>query len=238
MDNNINKRHAQLPNGMSGGGCSPKDQFIYLVIKMCDGDGGCYPSLETISRKSGYSVPVVRECIRNLISAGYISMEHIGKKNYYYFNVCDGFEVFSPEFIECDDLSPLAKSNIVAIQQHMFKGVRGYGKVSYSNRELAKLINTNESNIRKSYRELERKGYLTLSPNLSRDPETGCKLTTKIFHLGELGQSVIWALRSHEERLNKVDKDVDELKKENQEMRKMLDALMRERDVEPEKYIM
>lgn len=193
MDTKINKSHAQLPNGMGLNGLDPKDQLTYVVIRSYDKTGKMesFPNLQTLSLKTGYSVPTVRESIKRLVNKKYLSIRKDGRKNVYVFNKCVKYEPFSPEFIDNTEISPLAKSYIVASQQYMFKDAVGYGKISYTNAELAQKINMPESSISKCNRELERKGFLEVLKNAKRDMETGLADTTKVIYLTDLGQSVI-----------------------------------------------
>ena len=246
MQEKINKQHVQLPNNMADEGLLPKDQLIYLVIKSYNNpEKKCHPSLDKISKLSGYSVPTIRSSIELLEKTGYIKIEKRGRQNYYFFNEYKKFEPFSKEYIKRTDISSSTRANIIAAQQTMYTDIEGYGKISYSNRELAKILNVSEYSIRQTYKELEQKGYLTLEVNNSRDPETGCRTTTKIIHLGELGQAVIWALKKHDDQINKNTEDIQEIKREleqlkksNAEKDKLIDKLLKDAKVEQSQYVL
>lgn len=60
----------------------------------------------------------------------------------------------------------------------MYKDIEGLGKLSLSNREIAKNINTSEFTVRKCNNELERNNYLTIVKNFSKDIDTGCSTET------------------------------------------------------------
>lgn len=234
MEDKINKQHIQLPNDME---VQIKDQLIYLVIKSFDNKiDGCFPSLNKISERSQLSVPTIRASIKRLEEAEYITVTKKGRKNFYIFSPYKKFEPFSPEFIERKDITPTTKSYLLAIQQYMYKDVEGIGKVSFSNRELSRVSGIPESTIRKCDTELTRNNYLTIIKNNSIDIESGCKTNTKIFKLAELGQAIIWTLKDHEDRIQENSEDIKSLKKTVEEQQKLIDKLLKERDIPKNTY--
>lgn len=239
----ISKKHTQLPNNMGESKLEIKDQLIYLVIKSHNNSNNeCFPSLQTIAEESGISIPTIRVSIKRLEEKEFIKIERRGRKNYYFFNPYKTFEPFSDEFIKRKDLSPLTKSYLIAIQQYMYKDIEGIGKISLSNRKIAEKINTTEHTVRNCNKELERKNYLTIINNKSRDLETGCKTDTKLYDLNKLGQAIIWTLKDHEDRITENTENIKELAKrdklredehrrlvqENKEYIKLVKALQRE----------
>lgn len=217
MKQTESKKHTQLPNGMSEiKYIKPKDQLIYVVIRshMNKDTYSCFPSLETISSESKLSIPSVRNSIKVLEKFNFFQVKKEGRKNVYYFNKekLDGFEPFSDKFIKEINLTPTSKAYIVAAQQYMYKDEEGIGKLSYSNRKMAELINMSETSVRRCNSELERKNYLVTVNNNSLDMETGLQSKTRIYDLNRLGQDIIWVLRNHEERISENTKDIKELK--------------------------
>lgn len=105
----------------------------------------------------------------------------------------------------------------------MYKDIQGLGKISFSNRELSRLSGVPETTIRDSNNELKNKQYLDILNNELRDQETGCKTETKVFHLADLGQAIIWVLNNHEQRIQNIEekyiKLVKALIKENKELK-------------------
>ena len=192
-EENKNLQHTQVPNEMGHDNLEPKDQYIYAVIKSYQNNesGKCFPSLQEIAHKAKTSIPTVRECIKRLVSAGYITIERVGRKNYYSFSEYKKFEPFSPDFITNPDLSFTTKSYLVASQQYMYKDLEGVGKIGLSNRNLSQEINMPESTIRRCNAELVSKDYLSIIKNEKKDLQTGCFADTKIMKLKQLGQAVI-----------------------------------------------
>lgn len=235
----ISKQHTQVPNDMAKDGLTPRDQLVYAVIHSHNNSTNeCFPSLQTLSEESQLSIPTIRSSIKILEDKDYIRVEKKGRKNYYYFKKYVNFEPFGPEFLKKKDITPTTKAYLIAAQQFMYKDVEGIGKISYTNTELSKQINMPESSIRKSNKELERSNYLTIVKNEARDIETGCKTDTKIFNLSKLGQAIIWVLQNHEERIEQNSEDIRELKKKVEEQDKLIKALLKEREVEKNQYIM
>lgn len=246
MTQEINKQHVQLPNNMGETDLTPKDQLIYLSIRrfMNGKSKIAYPSLSKISEVSGACISTVRSCIARLEEKDYFKVIKKGKSQEYHFNELKAFEPFSYNFLDNSDLTFTEKSYIAATQQYMYKDIEGIGKVSYSNKELSEKINMPESTISKTNRALVRKNYLTIVKNEAKDIETGCKTDTKIFNLNKLGQAIIWVLQNHEERIEQNTEDIAKLKMDNQEMRKQLEEyknivnkFLKEREKEPTQFI-
>ena len=225
MEEKKSKQHTQLPNKMAENEISPKDQLIYLGIKsfMNEKTKSCFPSLQKIADKVGASIPTVRKSIALLEEKGYIKTSKKGRGQIYYFNDAKKFEPFSPEFLDHNDISFTTKSYLVASQQYMYKDVKGYGKISYSNADLSKQINMPETTIRRCNQELERKDYLTIIRNKCRELESGCYSDTKIFDLNKLGQAIIWILKNHEDRLNNHEDRIAALERKLEEKDKQLE---------------
>lgn len=235
MKEKVNKKHTQVPNGMSDKELTMKDQLIYLVIKSHDNpQSGCFPSLKTIAFESGISIPTVRKSIERLEKAKYITVTKVGRKQYYKFSKYKKFEPFSDEFIKRKDITPTTKAFIVATQQCMFKDVEGLGKMSLTNEAVSKIINMSEDTVRRCNNELELKGFMTTVKNNNRDLESGCKTDTKLYNLQKLGQMIVWKLKEHEDRINKNTEDIEKLNKKLEDQQntiakqqKLIEALMR-----------
>ena len=222
------KQHVQLPNNMTPE-LSPKDLLIYLYIKSYANKDTheAFPSLELLHQKSGAAINTIRGCIQNLVKAGKIEIKKEGRKNIYKFlNFKDGFEPFSYEFLDKKDLTFLEKAQLVASQQFMFKH-EGEGVISYSNRQLADIINMPESTVRKNLTSLINKGYVEIKE--VKDEFTGLVTKQKIYHLNKLEQAIIFILKNHEDRIKENENRLDdyELKlaeqaKEIEELKKLL----------------
>lgn len=218
-----NKQHVQVPNNMTKSGkLTPRDVWVYVVIKsyMNNDSKECFPSLDTIVKRSGISKPTVRKAIELLKEEKYISVRIQGRSNVYKFNSHKFFEPVSQEFIE-SDLDPSLKAYIAASQQSMFKDQAGFGKISYSDKKLSQIINLDPRTIAKYDKQLEEMGKLTIIKLNKKDESTGLKETEKIFHLDELHQSIIWTLQKHEE-------DIVELKDKTDSNAKDMEILMKE----------
>ena len=207
-----NKQHVQLPNDItSNEDITPQDLLIYVAIKrfMNKDTKEAFPSLTTISKKSGASIPTIRKSIKKL-QGTYFEVIKKGRTQYYLFDKkYQSFEPFSYDFLDKEDLSFTEKSYIIASQKYMFKDVEGCGKVSMTNAELSEKINMPESTISKCNRSLTSKDYLSIIKCKNTDEETGVYVQEKIFHLDELGQAVIWALTNHEARIQNNEQTIE-----------------------------
>ena len=218
-----NKQHVQLPNDMTKSGeLSQKDLLVYVTIKryINSKTKECYPSLDTIVKVSGVSKPTVRKSIETLKRLDYFQVRIEGRKNVYKFNPYKNFEPFSYEFLDFD-LETNLKAYIMVAQQTMYKDIEGFGKITYSDSELADLINLDRHTIAKYNRVLEEKGFLSIIKTDKRDSVTGLKIDEKIFHLNELGQQIIWVLQKHET-------DITDLKKKTEDTSKDVTMLLKE----------
>jgi Mn-dependent DtxR family transcriptional regulator len=228
-------RHVQLPNNMTvSGNLSPKDLLVYVTIKsfMNKDTQECFPSLDTIVKKCGVSKPTVRKSILLLKQEGYLKVRVDGKRHIYSFNSYKTFEPFSYEFLDNPDLDANTKAYIIVTQQLMFKDIKGFGKLTYTDSELSELINLDKRTIAKYDKTLQEKGYLSVVKTSAINTNTGSQINEKIFHLDELGQAIIWTLQKHENDINELKeqtsstsrdvaillKEIDELKAWKKEM--------------------
>lgn len=219
------KQHVQLPNNMiKENGLEPRDLLVYAILKkyMNNETKECFPSLQTLSKESGYSINTVRKSIKLLQINSYISIRKEGRRNIYKFNPHKNFEPFSYDFLEFD-LDSNEKAYILASQQFMIKDQNGVGKTTYSNEVLSEKLNISSRTITRLDNSLIQKGYLNIVKTRSKDSETGLFINEKFFHLDELGQAIIWTLQKH-------DKDIEELKETTNSNSKDLKIVLREND--------
>lgn len=215
----MNNQHVQLPNNVIQDlDLTPKDLLVYVTIRsfMNNETRQCFPSINTIVKKSGISKGTVIKSINTLRNKKYFSAERKGRGTLYTFPEHKTFEPFSLEFLSNTEISSSEKSYIVAAQQLMYKDVEGFGKISYSDSELSRKINLDRHTIAKYNKSLEEKGFLTKIPVGKSDEIIGIKVDEKIFYLNKLGQKIIWILQKHEEdiqevkdRMDKRDKDIE-----------------------------
>lgn len=217
----MSKQHVQLPNNMTKETIlTPQDLLVYVSIKryMNKDTKEAFPSLQTIANSCGASIPTVRKCIKNLEEREYIKVTKKGRSQIYTFLKYTNFEPFSYEFLDKEDLSFTEKAYLIASQQYMFKD-DGLGKISMDNKNLADTINMPTSTISKCNRSLESKGYLDIIK--AKQSGSGITINEKFFHLDELGQAIVFTLQNHEDRINKNENDIKDIRKE-------LDLVLRE----------
>lgn len=233
----INKQHVQLPNNMiKKDGLSPKDLLVYAVLKkyMNNQTKECFPSLETLSKETTYSINPIRNSIALLVENNYISIRKEGRRHIYKFNPHKNFEPFSYEFLESDKLEANEKAYILANQQFMIKDQNGIGKTSFSNETISDKLNISTRTIARLDNALIKKGFLNIVKTSAKDPITGLMIDEKFFHLDELGQAIIWTLQKHEDDINELKettvsntKDVKIILKENSLMKDEIEELKR-----------
>lgn len=223
----INKQHVQLPNNMiKKDGLEPKDLLVYAVLKkyMNNETKECFPSLETLSKDSGYSINTIRKSIALLQNNNYIEIRREGRKNVYKFNPHKKFEPFSYEFLECDKLETNEKAYVLAYQQFLIKDQTGIGKTSFTNEVISEKLNLSTRTISRLDSSLIKKGFLNIIKTDAKDPVTGLFINEKFFHLDELGQAIIWALQKH-------DNDIEDLKEVSESNSKDIKIVLRENEI-------
>ena len=199
-------------NSESQPNLTPKDKLIYIAIRryMNKETMEAYPSYATITKDTKAAAVTIKKCVNNLIREKYLNTRREGKRIVYIFNNKKKFEPFSYEFLDRRDLTFTEKSYIVAAQQFMFKNENTEtGDISYTNKELSKLIKMPESTISKNNRSLEVKGLLE-----------GASLPTKQFKLRELDQLFVWKFKEQDEKIQQNTDKIVELEKDNAELKK------------------
>lgn len=198
---------------------TPADKLIYLVIRryMNQNDMTSFVSYARITKDCGAAAKTIKKCVDNLVKEGYLEVKRIDKRIQYKFNNKKKFEPFSYEFLDNPNLTFTEKSYIVASQQYMFKD-NEEGNISYTNKELSKLIKMSEPTISRCNHSLENKGYLKNASGI-----------TKKFQLRELDLLFVWKFKEQDEKIKKNTEDISEikkelaiLKKENQELKEKL----------------
>ena len=223
-----NKQHVQLPRKDEIDKITPQEQLIYVSIRrhMNKDTYEAFPSLETIRKHCGASIPTIRKVIKNLESEGYLKVNKIGGKNVYKFDKLKSFEPFSYEFLDKEDLTFLEKSYILSTQQFMFKHPENKtGTCTMSTRELANKTGLSQSSVVKCQHTLMDKNYLDIITTSAKEIETGCNKREQVFHLDELGQAVVFTLMNHEEKINNINDRVTRLEYLLTEERKRNDDL-------------
>ena len=217
------KKHVQLPNGLIKiDSIVPKDLLIYLAIKRFEdwNTHTAYPSLKEVSKLCGCTEKTVAESIKRLVASDYLKVEKYKRGKKYTFKKYKNFEAFSLEFLDREDLSFTEKQYLAAQQQFLIKEDH-LGKTTYSSYEMSSKINMSPSTIQRCDRSLMAKEYLTIVSTNIRDSETGLLKKEKIFNLEKFGQAVVFVLQNHE-------MSIQELKEENQSLKKNQDIMLRE----------
>ena len=132
-----------------GDDLTPADKLIYLTIRRYANNKSleCFVSYKT--------------SVDNLVKNGYLETKRKGKYIYYIFNNKKKFEAFSDDFLNKKDLTFTEKAYLVASRQYMFKDVdKEECRISYSNKDLANIINISASSVSRLNASLQEKGYL------------------------------------------------------------------------------
>jgi len=218
-------QHVQVPNNMClSHDLEPFDLYVYATIKrfMNNTSREAWPSMQTLKELTNSSQSRIAASISKLNGRYFDVVYKDGRKKYLFSKRYKTFEPFSNEFLDKQDLTTLEKSYIIALQQYMFKDIQDLGKVSFSIKDLASLINMPEWAIYKCDRELQKKGYLDIVKTKNRDFDTGLPMTERLFNMELLGQKIIWLLSRNNERIKKNNLQITKLQKDLKIMRKLL----------------
>ena len=207
--------------------------LIYVCIRryMNQTTMEAFPALDTIVRDSGCSKPTVIKTIEVIEQKGYFkripkskSKSKVrGKGCVYVFNNDKHFEPFSYDFLDNATLSKSEKLQILCTQQYMYLDEANQsGKISYSDRELSEKTGLDYRTIKKNNNSLIDKGYANQVTLQTKDPVTGIVNKETIYHLDKFGQSIVFALRNHEQRICNTEDAVQELQKEVAELKEIV----------------
>lgn len=218
------KNHFRLPNELiNQDSISPKDLLVYLALMRFENwdTHTARPSMATVAQLCSSTRQTIAESIKRLIKTDYLEVQNLKKGKLYTFKKpTKNFEMFSLDFLDNKNLSFTEKAYLVAQQQYLIKSDH-VGKTTYSSYEMSDKINMSPSAIQRCDKSLQAKEYLTIVPTKVKDSNTGLLKNEKIFNLERFGQAVVFVLKNHED-------SIQELKQENESLRKNQDIMLRE----------
>lgn len=231
MENNkTNKskmvQHVQIPDPSGYNDLKPTDKLVYANIKryMNKETKTCYPSMSTISRKSGVSLPTIQQSIRRLVKWGYLEIlpEKHGKNNIYKFpEIKEDFERFTDEFLDNKNITPNEKAYLIGLQSQCYKH-GDYALTTYTNQEIADNLNMSLSSVYRNNLSLKTKEVMTELQTVKNDEEGFVKLV-KAIDLAKIGQKILFEVAvNHEDRIQNLERLVETLMRENNMLKKQL----------------
>lgn len=224
-ENNFNSNQfVILPKKENGELLQKYEILVYVAIRynMNAKTMTAHPSLQTIADRTGCSIPSIRKIIKDIVAKKYMTVEiKKGIGTIYTFSNEKSFEPFSYEFLDNPKLTKAEKLHILCTQQYMFKE-NGVGKVTYSDAELSEKTGLNRHTISKTNQSLIEKGFAEQIVLKSKNPETGLMDKETVFNLNELGQAIVFKLKEHEDRIDKHDEEIEELKRTVAELKQQL----------------
>nr|DAW84394.1 MAG TPA: Replication initiator A family protein [Caudoviricetes sp.] len=209
----------------------PTDVYVYSYLKtyMNKDTYEAFPSMETIAKDAGVSKPTVNKAIKHLVANGDITVRKEGRRNVYKFNpLSKNFEMFTYKFMRDADLTTQQRIYIILTQQHMYKDEEGYGKVTFSDEELAEQIGMSPFTIHRRNKELESKGVLQILNTGKKDEVSGCPIQLKLFDLTKIAQDVLFIkkkLEEHDEKIEENSKTIKILSNTIEEMKLEIERL-------------
>lgn len=208
-----------LPKKENGELLQKYEILIYVCIRryMNKDTMEAFPSLDRIAKDSGCSKPTVIKTLKEIRRKGYITWKSCGRATVYTFNNEKSFEPFSYEFLDKKDLSKSEKLQILCTQQYMYKD-NGIGKTSFSDRELCEMTGLNWRTLNKNTQSLIQKNYVNQVSLQIRDKESGCFKKETIYNLNDLGQAIVFAFQNHENRIQRNEDSIEELRNQVQKL--------------------
>lgn len=210
-------------------GLEMKDLVIYAYLRKHYNHitKEAYPSLDTLSKESGISKPTVIKCVNRLAQKEFISITKQNKVNHYTFSEVNKFEIYSYDFLDDPNLSTSDKAYIICMQPHMFKNVDlGIGKVTYSELDIAQMLNIDLRTLRKYESRLSDgdRPIMTMVPTKKKDEVTGLTINERIFDFEAYNNMLALKFNQIDRELeDKVSKqDYDKLLQRVKELEKQL----------------
>lgn len=221
-------QHIRVPNDMcKQNNLDPTDVYVYSYLKtyMNGETYEAFPSMETLAKDAGISKTTVNKAIKHLVANGDITVRKEGRKNIYKFNpLSKNFEMFTYKFMR----DTQQRIYIILTQQHMYKDEEGFGKMAYSDSELAEQIGLSAATIHRRNKELENKGILQIIDTGKKDEVSGCPIQLKLFDLTKIAQDVLFIkkkLEEHDEKIEENSKTIKILSNKLEEMQKEINRL-------------
>ena len=220
------------------------DKVVYAAIRryMNEETRVCYPSISKIKQKAGCGQTKVEEAIKRLVQAGFIKVfkkpiPATGKLSWFYefnnSNFDKHFEMFTDAFLDLD-LPINVKEYYMDIQRYLYDKDSGVGKISFSNTKISELTGWSVPTIKKFNTILIEKGLLAEEVTEKTD-EAGLPVIQKNFNLTGLQQAALW-VKAVTEQVSKNTDDIEEIKNENQDLKRRIAALEREAALNRNRY--
>lgn len=226
-------QHVEIPSKLGdlkiNGKLEKGDKMIYaaLRMRMNSATRRCFPSQSYLKKTYHIGQSRIEGAIDRLVDAGLLELcandDH--RRNEYYFPKTEfdkQFEMFTEEFLLLD--MPIeVKEYYMDIQQYLYGKETGVGKCSMSNAEISRRTGWSSYLVKKNNTWLIDHGYLEEETALKKD-EAGFPVITKHFNLTSLNQAALW-VKAVTEQLATNTEDIEELKRDNEDLRKRIAAL-------------
>ena len=204
----------------------PFDYLVYANIRRYVNKDTmtCFPSLDTIADKCGSTIPTIRQSIKRLLKEKmFEAIIRTGQSTMYKFsNLLDGFEMFTSEFLDSEELTPEEKAYLIGLQAKSYKN-NDLAITTYSNSELSSMLNLSRKSIIKYNKSLREKEIMSELQTSVKDIETGLCKSAKVIDLNKIGQAVLFInerVDNHEERIQQLEKELKMVISENRRLSK------------------
>lgn len=204
----------------------PFDYLVYANIRRYVNKDTmtCFPSLDTIADKCGSTIPTIRQSIKRLLKEKmFEAIIRTGQSTMYKFtNLLDGFEMFTSEFLDSEELTPEEKAYLIGLQAKSYKN-NDLAITTYSNSELSSMLNLSRKSIIKYNKSLREKEIMSELQTSVKNTETGLCKSAKVIDLNKIGQAVLFInerVDNHEERIQQLEKELKMVISENRRLSK------------------
>ena len=236
-------QHVEIPreliNLKKQGKLEQGDQVIFASIKkyMNDKTRECFPSITTIAKMLRCSRTKIIAAIDRLCECNLLKRTHNGKgsNNTYLFirtEFDNFFEMFTYDFLNVD--MPLnIKEYYMGIQQFLYGKETGVGKCSFSNAQLSEKLGISTISVKK-YNTYLIEHNLLEEEETNKTDEAGLTIVQKNFNLAGLQQAALW-VKAVTEQVTQNTADIEDMKKELEELKAWKARYERERALERNK---
>ena len=222
-------KHTEIPQNFDWTQLEWCDQLVFAQIKrfMNKDTRTCYPSMDTLKKKTDLSIRFINDSIHRLEQFGLIQVtRRKGTSNLYYFPPeTDQFEMFSEEFLDME-LPPKVKEYYMKLQKTLYDKDQKVATTHYTDTQLAEITGLSKPTVKKYNFILETSGYMTTAITPYKD-EAGFAIREMSFDMQKLGQFGLWVKAITQQVVTNTD-DIEELKSTVKQQQREIAELKRQ----------
>lgn len=205
-----------------------KDLLVYAVLRSYRNKdtNSAYPSLNTISKKTKINQVSLRQALERLQGAKLITIFKGKYKttNMYIFNELVRFKMIPVSLLDKEDISTEEKATLVSIRQFFHDDSLA---TSYNLTQISEILGIDYNTLQRHIKTLKEKELITDQLRYTVEIVDGQKIPVNKPHLILNEKDINW-------RLNNLEKNVEELKSENEDIKQAILYIAKQMNILPE----